>query len=547
MSADGLSIVTLVFPDPHSFSISGTSFQELNSSVSFRYDLPSEVITLSTTNADPSNDLTGLLYVPELDAGSSCEDKIYQYVPKNATSNLQLPQGAQFAFLAVAPWISVTCTQQWLYAARDDPLRAFIFFLPNNETSAPKANDPAWSLGDNGKWKKTSKFPVYAIDGASGGSILRNMALYSGNLTSVPFGHNLADDYPPTAYVRLAGALQMESGTTLPSLWAFLLIVLGILIFIIASTSCLMHCIQRRRRQRLRQRVANGEVDLERLGIRRLTVPRFLLEQMPLYKYPVVEKDEEDRASRETIERNESPNNEPKVNTSPPHIKNIFTQPSCAICLDEFVPGESNVRELPCRHIFHSECVDTFLRENSSLCPLCKKSSLPKGYCPPVLTNAMVRRERMLRRMREQMPNQSGGRHQYSNRSWNPASWRIWSREVFSAPRRAQGHPAIPARVPAPVELRVTSEDPEHTAAQDDDEVEYVQVPDPDNPDPIHPDVPPAPSPSNETRTEWARRRALAMVGRSPIAAVSTEALDVVEQRRPRWRKAVGKVWPGLV
>jgi hypothetical protein len=158
---------------------------------------------------DATQDLTGLLYLPELDPGSSCEDEIFKYVPRNSTSQVHLPMDAQLTFLAVAPWISTVCTTEFLYAARDDPLRAFIFFLPDDDSVVPKSDDDRWSLGDGGKWKKDNKFPVFAISGQSGGTILRNMALYSGNLTNVPYGHVLADEFPPTAYVRLAGNISM--------------------------------------------------------------------------------------------------------------------------------------------------------------------------------------------------------------------------------------------------------------------------------------------------------------------------------------------------
>ena len=98
------------------------------------------------------------------------------------------------------------------------------------------------------------------------------------------------------------------------------------------------------------------------------------------------------------------PISSPKSETafSFPHSHSAhFSQPTCAICLDDFVPGGTTVRELPCKHIFHPECIDSFLRENSSLCPMCKKTVLPKGYCPAMVTNAMVRRERLVRRMRD--------------------------------------------------------------------------------------------------------------------------------------------------
>ena len=44
---------------------------------------------------------------------------------------------------------------------------------------------------------------------------------------------------------------------------------------------------------------------------------------------------------------------------------------TCAICVEDFQNGE-RVKELPCKHIFHPTCVDEWLNNHSSLCPLCK-------------------------------------------------------------------------------------------------------------------------------------------------------------------------------
>ena len=46
-----------------------------------------------------------------------------------------------------------------------------------------------------------------------------------------------------------------------------------------------------------------------------------------------------------------------------------FILEECAICLSPFISGET-VRKLPCRHIFHKECIGTWLK-SSHTCPLC--------------------------------------------------------------------------------------------------------------------------------------------------------------------------------
>jgi len=43
---------------------------------------------------------------------------------------------------------------------------------------------------------------------------------------------------------------------------------------------------------------------------------------------------------------------------------------ACCICLGKYANNEE-LRELPCSHFFHKDCVDKWLRINA-LCPLCK-------------------------------------------------------------------------------------------------------------------------------------------------------------------------------
>lgn len=51
---------------------------------------------------------------------------------------------------------------------------------------------------------------------------------------------------------------------------------------------------------------------------------------------------------------------------------------TCVVCIDAFADGNAVVT-LPCGHNFHEACVLPWLREKSSLCPLCKHSILTDG------------------------------------------------------------------------------------------------------------------------------------------------------------------------
>ena len=46
----------------------------------------------------------------------------------------------------------------------------------------------------------------------------------------------------------------------------------------------------------------------------------------------------------------------------------------CCICLTDFEGGES-LKEMPCKHYFHSDCLENWLYQNGS-CPICRKSLL---------------------------------------------------------------------------------------------------------------------------------------------------------------------------
>lgn len=569
-AAQSLQVVTLCIPNPE-WQGFGTDDEttRVNASLSFNYLTSFNIRTLSTKSANSGSDVTGLLYVPDLSDDSPCVNISEPYVPQNVTRQANLPN-TDYDLIAMAPWLSPQCSLEYMEAARKDPVRGFVFFTPDNTTGTPPdEKDEVWNIPNAGNWRQKNGFPVYAINGESGATLLRESALYSVNMTEVPFGHQLTEFYDSRDYVRLYVDIDtgeifvanthicsimtyivLGNGTTLPSLWVFLLVVLAILLFIIGTTSLTMHWLQRKRRDSLRRRVMSGEVDLEALGIKRLTVPQDLLTQMPLYIYgtgaAVPEASEngashqEDLAEAEKLSgmvQSESVDSSMHSIGRPTPVRATsyrptpLSQPTCAICLDDFVAGSAEqegtvVRELPCHHIFHPECVDTFLRDSSSLCPMCKKTALPKGYCPRVITNAMVRRERMIRQVRERVTLDP----ETADDDIYPSSFGQRVRNIpgirhYRQIRMTSTMPSQPMTELGPAPDMADSEPPLHRANVSDPEIQPS------------PTVQP---PASASHRSWAQRRAESMLGRRAPADS-----DVEEAQQPSvWRKAVHGLFP---
>jgi len=356
--------------------------------------------TLSANNPQRWNVIQGLLYYPDLPEDTPCTNETQSLAPANVTTRANIPLG-NYPIIAVAPWTEPACVQSYLEVMRFDNARGAIFFHPDNQSDQPPpVGDGSWSLNDGGQWKSANQFPIYALPGMLGSYILSELGQYSGNMSSAPFGEELVQLYNPNDTVRLYTRMDINQSSGIPSLWVFLIIVLAILLAVVLVTSVVMHCVQRRQRRALQRRVANGEVDLEALGIKRLNVPQDILDKMPQYLFTSKAEGTDDAAgANENASKSDVTSTKTGISSAPREVQ--FTQSTCPICLDDFVNGETTVRELPCNHIFHPECIDPFLRDNSSLCPMCKKSALPAGYCPVIVTNLMVRRERLVRRMRE--------------------------------------------------------------------------------------------------------------------------------------------------
>ncbi|KAF9543695.1 hypothetical protein EC957_000550 [Mortierella hygrophila] len=54
----------------------------------------------------------------------------------------------------------------------------------------------------------------------------------------------------------------------------------------------------------------------------------------------------------------------------------------CAICIEEYEVGDQ-LRELPCKHFFHSHCIDPYFKDYHGICPVCKRDYSEAGTMSP--------------------------------------------------------------------------------------------------------------------------------------------------------------------
>ncbi|KAK8143717.1 hypothetical protein G3M48_006839 [Beauveria asiatica] len=628
MSLVGLYNGVLLFSNP-SWNGAGTvpaslirNITDVAQDLGYEQHLKQNLTTLSTNGAQTLNGvIQGLLYVPDISTVASCNAQQYDFIPHNVTRRSQLPP-ANYNLIALAPWFSIDCVQAYLASARLDPIRGFIFYKPNNSTYKPQDSDSAvWNLDDDGAWKE-SRFPIFAIPGIEGQKMMTQLSLYSGTADTVPHGAEIMQRYGTNErdYVRIWAQLNMRGPASLPSLWVYFLIVIGALLFIVASVSLTMHFIQRRRRTSLRKRVESGEVDLEAMGIKRLTVPASHVKDFSLFTYtsqpelaydlstPISDvpstmpsnkgrkKRRGDRQSNSSAtvisDSVQTMRSQRSAVTGKADTTATNFQPRCHICLVEFEDRLSIIRELPCHHIFHPTCIDEFLLRNSSLCPMCKQCMLPRGYSPKI-TNGMVRRERALRKLRERVEFddssiESGdtkfkgwGRPGWGKRFFHSISSSEESQDLqlekrqTSSPERAGGNDSprrsgngsddnaggeTPEAVPTAAAATTTTQTLAVAAPQTTTEPfvppSAVSAPPPkkararkSKARPLH--VLPTQPEGSELRTGFA-----GFVGRSSPSSFARERMrqianqnapfDDPDQSRPKWRRAVTKVFPGL-
>lgn len=295
------------------------------------------------------------------------------------------------------------------------------------------------------------------IDNVHGQALLTQLQKYAGSNYAeeglsdggVSNGTNVAK-----VRVELAGPQNL-----LPSVWTFLLIVVFVFLVLAFLTSLALHLSRWRRRREILRNGGVLPPDLEpgfggmMLGARprhrgmrmkpiKKTVPKEMLDDLKTYYYsdmdaevPVANDDAKSvksvksTRSMKTVKSMRSANFDPAAAAaeildktpavpapervpalvaqehsaesstagnilSPTHHR--FTSSStCPICIDDYTTGQDLLRELPCGHAFHADCIDPYLLERSDLCPLCKRSVIKavnkaRGIEEPEETEAEV-------------------------------------------------------------------------------------------------------------------------------------------------------------
>lgn len=361
------------------------------------------------------------------------------------------------------------------------------------------------------------------------------LSQYSGSLSSAPMAEQLGSRYGSSDSIRLYARINTGSESHYPTLWAFLLIVLGVVLVLLAVTSLSMQWKQRRNRTLLQRRIAAGEVDLEVLGVKK---PQ-RMSQADIDALPQVTYVPSDKIS---IAQGPTQSQTPVTKApSPSH----YDQTTCPICLEDYVASETKVRCLPCQHIYHPECIDPHLLSSRSLCPVCKarvptiaevtQRTAPIGLTE--VTNAMVRRERHIRRVRARETSQSAVE--------SPVEWfqRRFRRPLLPTVgvRAANRRRSRLAEQASPPNIEMASAAPAP---------ETVPLP----PSPTRPTsfIRP-PERNTEARREWARRRASTMLhrhsqvngGQTDVTAAVAEA-DESRERMPAWRRGLSTAFPGF-
>ena len=63
----------------------------------------------------------------------------------------------------------------------------------------------------------------------------------------------------------------------------------------------------------------------------------------------------------------------PPNSQSPADSQDSQHPPTCIFCFDE-LDVSATYRRLPCRHLFHKQCIDDWMAKRDASCPLCRRT-----------------------------------------------------------------------------------------------------------------------------------------------------------------------------
>lgn len=138
------------------------------------------VQTLSSNGLPQSGSFSGLLFVPDLPPSDHCNSITSPFIPSSVTRHKDISEYG-YPVIALAPWVSPDCTQSFLTASREVGTEALIFFQPSsNETSTPPpVSDERWDLNDGDQWRSQNHYPIFAIPGLAGATLMGELAWFS--------------------------------------------------------------------------------------------------------------------------------------------------------------------------------------------------------------------------------------------------------------------------------------------------------------------------------------------------------------------------------
>ncbi|KAJ5697323.1 hypothetical protein N7488_011007 [Penicillium malachiteum] len=426
---DSEATIASLFAGPGSASNSSSSIDE---NVVFRFVLDRTVQVLSSHKLPDSGRSYGLLFVPELDADDPCNEITKPFIPENVTRYGDVSEFG-YGIVGLAPWVSPECTQSFLAVARELETAAVVFFEPkSNDTGLPPSpNADRWDLNDQGRWRLDNSYPVYAIPGPAGVTLMNELSWFPSDSSSHASPSHQNSTSPSSTDVSSSPNsrifIMADTGhNTATDPMANKL--MGILTGLFCLIAILLSIWVLRRNQSAMglmryifglptpppatppHPAPQNEVDVEYHALNRLKVPRRIVEAMPTFIYP----GPAEASATHSMADNHAPGIDRQDQTMAPSItpvtgirrpeaahinpghhglvpssnagsswsresdqyNNIEAQDQCSICLEPFLLGETTVRQLPCGHIFNPGCIDQHLMHQSSLCPLCRRSVL---------------------------------------------------------------------------------------------------------------------------------------------------------------------------